>query len=157
MAGRDPKYGREHQKLRERLEREVRLGLHSCARCDEPILPTDAWHLDHTDDGAAYLGASHARCNVSEANRLRAAHARAWRESNMVNSPLSAVPEFRTPDGGIVRPWSWCWAPGTPDVCCAECRKAGRWLCSPAAANGGSPASHRKLEGQTRRSNEEEK
>ena len=87
MAGRDPRYGWNHQKLRRVVAREVRLGLHVCARCCEPILATDEWHLDHTDDGSGYLGPSHKRCNLKAQNERRAADARAWRESQLVGAP----------------------------------------------------------------------
>jgi len=87
MAGRDPKYHWSHQKLRRRLDREVRLGLHVCARCGEPILAGERWHLDHHDSGVGYLGPSHARCNVRAANELRAADARRWRELGLGGEP----------------------------------------------------------------------
>ena len=107
MAGRDPKYGRNHQKLRERLDREVRLGLHVCSRCSEPILGDQAWDLDHHDDGVGYRGPSHRRCNIRAANELRAADAKRWRESTANASPGTGPESYEDPDwpGVIVRPW----------------------------------------------------
>lgn len=63
-------YGAEHQQLRADMQGTV-IG-QPCARCGHMILPTDTWHLDHTDDRSGYLGPSHARCNVAAGGR--AAH-----------------------------------------------------------------------------------
>jgi hypothetical protein len=57
------RYGYQHQEVRRRVARHVASGNALCARCGLPIDPTDAWDLDHTDDGSGYLGASHASCN----------------------------------------------------------------------------------------------
>lgn len=35
-----------------------------CVRCGELMLPGQRLHLDHADDGAGYLGFSHAACNT---------------------------------------------------------------------------------------------
>ena len=43
-----------------------------CARCGQPITAGMAWHLDHTDDRAGYLGPSCAPCNLSAGGK--AAH-----------------------------------------------------------------------------------
>lgn len=89
------------------MAREVELGHATCARCSRPIVPGSEWHLDHADDGVGYLGPSHARCNVSEANRLRARDARAWRaqaapsERELGGTPGAYVDER----GVLVRPW----------------------------------------------------
>lgn len=57
------KYGWTHQKARRVVARLVAgYGVH-CARCGVLIVPGEPWDLDHTDDGAAYLGASHRACN----------------------------------------------------------------------------------------------
>lgn len=57
------KYGADHRALR-------RAGLpgawgRPCARCGQPMLYGQPLHLDHRDDGAGYLGFSHAACNDS--------------------------------------------------------------------------------------------
>lgn len=58
-------YGYAHQQIRKVVAPWVSLGLMSCARCGESISPIEPWHLDHTDDRASYLGASHQRCNCA--------------------------------------------------------------------------------------------
>jgi len=80
--------------MRRRVAREVASGLHVCARCFGPILPSDKWHLDHADDGLSYLGPSHARCNLRAQNELRAEDARRWREGRAGDWP-----------GVVERPW----------------------------------------------------
>lgn len=48
-----------------------------CTVCGRPVTAAMAWDLDHTDDGAGYLGPAHATCNRSKGarkgNRARAA------------------------------------------------------------------------------------
>jgi hypothetical protein len=54
----------------------VKSGKAMCARCDRPILPAEAWDLDHDDDDPLqrkYLGASHARCNRASVTHLKEA------------------------------------------------------------------------------------
>jgi hypothetical protein len=53
----------QHRKTRARLKPYVEAGLINCARCGQRINPREPWDLDHSDDRAMYLGASHARCN----------------------------------------------------------------------------------------------
>jgi hypothetical protein len=72
------RYGGEHQALR-RAVTPYAVGS-VCVRCGRPILPGQPWDLDHTDDGAGYLGASHRRCNRSVGGRLGAALQRAARK-----------------------------------------------------------------------------
>jgi hypothetical protein len=62
-------YDANHDRQRRRVARLVRRGGVTCARCGQPIDPSDDWHLDHTDDRAGYLGPSHARCNTSAGGR----------------------------------------------------------------------------------------
>jgi hypothetical protein len=91
---RNLRYGTDHQRMRRQVAREVALGLHSCARCGEPVLPGDAWHLDHADDGMSYIGASHAKCNIRAANEQRAEDARRWRELSAEATPRMIVREW---------------------------------------------------------------
>jgi hypothetical protein len=57
-------YGRRHQKLRERLLRDLeRRPGQPCWRCLQPMYPGQSLDLDHTDDRTAYKGLTHARCN----------------------------------------------------------------------------------------------
>lgn len=65
-------YDRAHERLRKQHAPKVDAGLAKCARCHLPILPGQAWALDHTDDRAGYLGPSHATCNNAAGGR--AAH-----------------------------------------------------------------------------------
>lgn len=64
-------YGGAHQAARRRLAEDVAAGLRDCARCGRPIMPGQAWHLDHTADRTAYLGPSHADCNSGAAKTPR--------------------------------------------------------------------------------------
>jgi hypothetical protein len=72
------RYGGEHQALR-RAVTPYTVGS-SCVRCGRPILPGELWDLDHADDRAGYLGASHRRCNRSAGGRLGAARQKAHKE-----------------------------------------------------------------------------
>ena len=58
-------YGATHRSARKRWASRVERGIVSCARCQQPILPNQAWALDHSDDRLSYLGPSHANCNNS--------------------------------------------------------------------------------------------
>lgn len=70
------RYGASHQAARRAWA--ARLPL-PCTVCRRPVLPGSTWHLDHTDDGAGYLGPAHARCNTSKGGR-KGGRARARRE-----------------------------------------------------------------------------
>lgn len=61
-----PKYGWQHQKARRQWATLLPL---PCTVCHQTVLPGSDWHLDHTDDGLAYLGAAHAHCNTSKGAR----------------------------------------------------------------------------------------
>jgi len=63
-------YGLAHSKERARWARILARTPVPCARCGEPILVGDAWHLDHEDDRLGYLGPSHATCNLSAAGKV---------------------------------------------------------------------------------------
>ena len=65
-------YGAAHQARRRQLAPLVAAGLMRCARCGEPIEAGEAFDLDHTDDRAGYLGASHQACNRGAPSRDRA-------------------------------------------------------------------------------------
>lgn len=62
-------YGSRHQKMRQEVAQNVSTGEARCARCGQPIDLGEAWHLDHTDDRAGWLGASHAACNIAASSR----------------------------------------------------------------------------------------
>lgn len=66
-------YGIEHQRARANTAPTVAKGRTPCARCGQPILPGQAWHLDHTNDRTSYLGPSHDHCNLTAAGK--ASHA----------------------------------------------------------------------------------
>jgi hypothetical protein len=67
-------YGTSHQKIRKKWARIVARGDALCTRCGVVILPTDEWHLDHTDDRSGYLGAACAFCNRSAGGKKAAAN-----------------------------------------------------------------------------------
>jgi hypothetical protein len=56
-------YGYHHKQLRKRWAKIVNAGGVDCARCLQPILPSQRWDLDHEDDRNGYLGPSHVSCN----------------------------------------------------------------------------------------------
>jgi hypothetical protein len=60
----DRGYGHGHQAARARLEPFVLSGRVRCARCREPIIPGEVWHLGHTEDRRGYTGPEHERCNL---------------------------------------------------------------------------------------------
>jgi hypothetical protein len=60
-------YGNSHQKLRKALLPQA-YGK-PCYRCGQPMLASQALHLDHTDDRTGYGGFSHAKCNLRAAAR----------------------------------------------------------------------------------------
>jgi hypothetical protein len=59
------RYGWRHQQVRKAIAPRVADGTTPCSRCGEIIAKGESWHLDHTDDGQGYRGASHARCNIA--------------------------------------------------------------------------------------------
>lgn len=66
-------YNAEHDRLRRKLAPLVARGQARCARCGEPISPTEPWDLGHTEDRTAWTGPEHAnRCNRAAGGR--AAH-----------------------------------------------------------------------------------
>jgi hypothetical protein len=62
------RYPGDHQAIRRAVAPQVAGS--PCVRCGKPIL--GEWDLDHSDDRAGYLGASHRRCNRSAGGRLGA-------------------------------------------------------------------------------------
>jgi hypothetical protein len=73
-------YGPAHRARRKLLEPLVASGAVACARCGEPIEPSERWHLDHDDiDKTKYIGASHERCNCqTETHRRTRITSRNW-------------------------------------------------------------------------------
>ncbi len=59
-------YGSDHRRLRRMWAQRIRNNwMPPCSRCGYPVLPGQAWDLDHTDDRTGYLGPAHAHCNRS--------------------------------------------------------------------------------------------
>jgi hypothetical protein len=68
------RYSARHRRLRRQLAPAVAAGKVRCARGADCVFavgsvaglikPGEAWHLDHRDDDAGYLGPSHAVCNT---------------------------------------------------------------------------------------------
>lgn len=78
-------YGTAHQKERARWQPVVRAGLAECQQglpgngssgtCVMPtrhIQPDTPWHLGHNDTRTAYIGPTHAQCNLAAAAFTRA-------------------------------------------------------------------------------------
>lgn len=66
-------YGRQHQALRNKLKPHVASGKANCARCGQPILPTQRWDLGHDDnDRTRYNGPEHALAKDCAAGGNRA-------------------------------------------------------------------------------------
>lgn len=65
MTTSDRGYGREHQKLRAKIQAEMDKGtVFQCWRDGKPILPGEDWDLGHDDDDRSkYMGPEHVRCN----------------------------------------------------------------------------------------------
>lgn len=61
-------YGHQHQTQRAQLAPEVAAGKHDCWRCNQPITPTQQWHLGHHDN-RTLAGPEHATCNLSAAGK----------------------------------------------------------------------------------------
>ncbi|MEV1321969.1 hypothetical protein AB0J14_38475 [Micromonospora arborensis] len=81
-------YGHQHQQLREQWRPKVEAGLVDCARCEQPIQPSDPWDLGHNDDRTAYTGPECRTCNraaggrhgaaVTNGKRAELRHSRRW-------------------------------------------------------------------------------
>jgi hypothetical protein len=118
------RYSSFHKNVRRRWKRRVERGGVDCARCGEPIEPTDLWDLGHVDGGrpGQYAGPEHRRCNRG------APAAAAWRalaESKnsraQVRAPAQTVdrwPGWPLPDpdpGNRIDRWSLHWhGPANP-------------------------------------------
>lgn len=76
-ADKRKRYGYAHQLARKAWKDQLPL---PCTVCGNTVTSDMDWHLDHTDDGAGYLGPAHAPCNQSKAatkkNKLAAIETR---------------------------------------------------------------------------------
>jgi len=74
---RSAKYGYDHQRIRKELL-PMAVGK-ECHLCGEVMRQGQELDLDHTADGKAYRGMTHAACNRSDgARRQKAKHSREW-------------------------------------------------------------------------------
>lgn len=93
-------YGTAHQRERARHEPAVEAGEAFCCEtvCIMPtrwIRPGSPWHLAHTEDRTAWLGPSHAACNLAERNR-RVAKAKPRRRRNSGTKSTPRTLAWRT-------------------------------------------------------------
>lgn len=79
-AAKKRRYGTDHQAARRAWKDKLP---RPCTVCGRPVLPGSAWDLDHTDDGAGYLGPAHRGCNRAKGGR-KGGRARARRERHDV-------------------------------------------------------------------------
>jgi hypothetical protein len=80
-------YDRKHRAVRARWAPIVATGSVPCSRCGWPILPGQAWHLDHDDhDRTRYLGPSHAHCNMRAGGKVGSA--RRWARRPRTKRPV---------------------------------------------------------------------
>ena len=63
-ARQQSRYGKEHRRLRRRLEPIVAAGAERCRRCGDPIVAGEPWDLGHGPEGA-YRGPEYRDCNRS--------------------------------------------------------------------------------------------
>lgn len=71
-------YGRLQKALRRKWERLVAAGGVACARCQQPIFPSDAWDLGHSDDRTFYTGPEHVYCNRAAPRNVKRRFSREW-------------------------------------------------------------------------------
>jgi hypothetical protein len=110
--------------MRKREAARVKAGLAVCWRCRRPIRADEPWHLGHDDSGTRWMGAEHARCNLSDAGRKRAAQL--YGPSTAHGSAQGAAFRSARPDlypAGVIR-WSRHWG-GPFNLACPRCRELG--------------------------------
>lgn len=73
-------YGAAHRRERARWQAAMDSGVVPvCAKCNQPVLPSQAWDLGHTDDRKSWTGPEHRSCNRRDGQRKAVSHQERWR------------------------------------------------------------------------------
>lgn len=72
-------YNAAHRRERRRWEQAMATGITPiCAKCNQPVLPSQAWDLGHTDDRKAWTGPEHRSCNRRDGQHKATAYQERW-------------------------------------------------------------------------------
>lgn len=72
-------YGAAHRRERARWQAAMDSGVVPvCAKCNQPVLPSQAWDLGHTDDRKAWTGPEHRSCNRRDGQHKAISHQEHW-------------------------------------------------------------------------------
>lgn len=72
-------YGAAHRRERARWQAAMDSGVVPvCAKCNQPVLPSQAWDLGHTDDRKAWTGPEHRSCNRRDGQHKAISHQERW-------------------------------------------------------------------------------
>lgn len=72
-------YNAAHRRERRRWEQAMATGITPiCAKCNQPVLPSQAWDLGHTDDRKAWTGPEHRSCNRRDGQHKANAYQERW-------------------------------------------------------------------------------
>lgn len=72
-------YGTAHRRERARWEAAMASGtVPTCAKCNQPVLPSQSWDLGHTDDRTTWTGPEHRHCNRQDGQHKATASTEHW-------------------------------------------------------------------------------
>ena len=73
-------YGTAHRRERARWQAAMDSGVVPvCAKCNQPVFPSQAWDLGHTDDRKSWTGPEHRDCNRRDGQSKAISHQERWR------------------------------------------------------------------------------